>query len=256
MNALHVERLAQGPGLTLVASHALGLDLHLWDGWARHLERRHTLLAFDHRGHGRSAPMGAQSMRDLCDEVAEHLPRWTDGPVVFVGLSMGGMVAQGLAIHHPRTVTALVLAHTVARYDRLARAAWATRIETVQRVGMGAVADMVLQRYLHAEARAADPDAARRLLERVLANRPDDYIACCAAVAAVDWLDDLPRIQAPTLVLAGALDVGAPPAAALQISGAIGRSRCEVIDGASHLSPWEQPQAFARHVDRFLEGLT
>lgn len=255
METLHVERLARGSGHTLVASHALGLDLRMWERWARHLEGRHTLLAFDHRGHGRSGPMGGQSMRDLCDEVAEQLPRWCDGPVVFVGLSMGGMVGQGLAIHHPQRLKGLVMAHTVARYDEPSRAAWAARIEAVQHGGMAAVADIVVQRYLHAGARAADPAAAQRLREQLLANSPRDYVACCAAVAAVDWLDELPRIRVPTRVLAGALDVGATPAAALLIARAIEHARCEVIDGASHLSPWEQPQAFAHHIDQFLGEL-
>lgn len=253
MTALHVARLASGPGQTIVASHALGLDHRMWSPWARHLEGRHTLLAFDHRGHGRSAPMRGLSMRDLCDEVAEHLPRWSDGPVVFVGLSMGGMVGQGLAIHHPQHVHALVLAHTVARYDEVARAAWAARIDAVQAGGLAAVVDAVVQRYLHAQARASDPAAVDRLRALLLCQGPDDYVACCAAVAGVNWLDDLSRIRLPTLVLAGALDIGATPAAARLIAQAIGHAQLQVIDDASHLSPWEQPQAFARHLDQFLE---
>lgn len=255
MTALHVARLATGPGRTIVASHALGLDHRMWAPWARHLEGRHTLLAFDHRGHGRSAPMHGQSMRELCDEVAEQLPRWSSDPAVFVGLSMGGMVGQGLAIHHPQHLHALVLAHTVARYDIAARAAWAARIDAVRTGGMAAVVDVVVQRYLHVEARAANPTAVDRLREMLLTHRAQDYVACCAAVAGVDWLDDLARVRVPTLVLAGALDVGAPPAAALQMAQAIANARCEVIDDASHLSPWEQPLAFARHLDNFLEQI-
>lgn len=255
MGTLHVAQLASGPGRTIVAAHALGLDHRMWTSWARHLEGRHTLLAFDHRGHGRSAPMDGRSMRGLCDEVAALLPRWSDHPVVFVGLSMGGMVGQGLAIHHAARLQALVLAHTVSHYDEPARAAWADRIAAVQRGGMAAVADAVVQRYLHAAARAADPAAARRLRDSLLARRAEDYAACCAAVAGVDWQAELGRIAVPTLVLAGALDAGAPPAAAQALAQAVGHARCEVIDGASHLSPWEQPAAFARHLDGFLESL-
>lgn len=250
MNTLHVQRLARGPGRTIVASHALGLDHQMWDGWARHLEGRHTLLAFDHRGHGRSAPMREQTMRGLCDEVAEHLPHWSDASVVFVGLSMGGMVGQGLAIHHPQHLHALVLAHTVTRYSAEARQAWATRIDAVRHGGVAAVADIVVQRYLHDAERAADAALAQRLRATLLDNDPRDYAASCAAVAAVDWLDDLHRIRVPTLVLAGALDGGAPPSEARRIAQAIGHARCEVIDGASHLSPWEQPAAFADQLDQ------
>lgn len=253
METLYVQRLAKGPGRTIVASHALGLDHRMWAGWARHLEGRHSLLAFDHRGHGGSVPMGSQTLHDLCDEVAAHLARWVDGPVVFVGLSMGGMVGQGLALLHPSRVHALVLAHTVARYDADARQAWATRIDAVRRGGMAAVVDTVVQRYLHDAARAADPEAAQRLRESLLAMRPQDYAAACEMVVAVDWLDWLPRIRVPTLVLAGALDAGAPPAQAERLARAIGAAQLVVVEGASHLSPWEQPAAFFHHLDHFLE---
>ena len=77
----------------------------------------------------------------------------------------------------------------------------------------------------------------------------------CHAVAGVDWVDELHRIECPTLVLAGAHDVGAPPAMARAIHERIRASRMEVFEHASHLSPVEQPEAFRQSMDHFIESV-
>lgn len=255
MSALHVETLARGPGHTIVASHALGLDHRLWTDWARSLDGRHTVLAFDHRGHGQSVTMQGQSMRALCDEVAVHLAQWSEQPVVFVGLSLGGMVGQGLAIHHPQLLKALVLAHTVSHYGEAARNAWAERVAAVQHGGMEAVVDQVVQRYLCEPVRTQQPALVDRLREALLRNDAQSYARCCAAVAAVKWQEELHRIRMPTLVLGGQLDLGAPPQAVRSLAEAIPSARLALLDGASHLSPWEAPEVFAHQVRTWLDGV-
>ena len=90
-----------------------------------------------------------------------------------------------------------------------------------------------------------------QLREQLLRNDATGYIACCHAVAGVDWLSELHRIACPTLVLAGAQDIGAPPAMARAIHERIPGSGTEVFENASHLSPFEQPGAFGHAVQRF-----
>lgn len=255
MSALHLEVLAQGPGHTIVASHALGLDHRLWKQWARDLHGRHTLLAFDHRGHGRSAPMGDHTMRDLCDEVAQHLKSWSDRPVVFVGLSMGGMIGQGLAIHHPDCLQSLVLAHTVSHYPTEAQAAWAQRIGNVLRGGMRAIIEPVTNRYLCERVRMQEPDRVDELCTLLLRNDPLNYAKACAAIAQVNWHNSLHKIHVPTLVIGGELDAGAPPQAISELAASIPGASLVQIKEASHLSPWETPVAFSTAIDRFLESL-
>jgi 3-oxoadipate enol-lactonase len=107
----------QGQGPAVVLSHALGLDLHMWDELAARLATSYTVLRYDHRGHGESArPLGPYSTDDLVDDAARLIREWGRGPVAFVGLSMGGMVGQGLAVRHPELLRGAVLANTVARY--------------------------------------------------------------------------------------------------------------------------------------------
>ncbi|HUG26406.1 alpha/beta fold hydrolase [Piscinibacter sp.] len=243
----------QGQGAPIVLSHALGLDLTMWDAFAAELARTREVARYDHRGHGGSAvPPGPYTMEQLVDDAARMIREWGRGPVVWIGLSMGGMVGQGLAIRHPELVTGLVLANTTAAYPEAAAAAWQQRIAAVESGGMAAVADMVVERYLHADHRANNPAAAQALKAQLLRCDPAGYAASCHAVAAVDWLDQLPAVRVPTLVIAGARDVGAPPAMAQAIAERIPGAQLHVFDDASHLSVAEVPELFARTVLEFL----
>ena len=197
-------------------------------------------------------PPGPYALDDLVDDAARLIREWGRGPVVFIGLSMGGMVAQGLAIRHPELVKRVVLANTVAQYPDAAKAAWTQRIAAVQQGGMAAVADMVVERYLHAGFRNANPAAAQALREQILRSDAAGYVASCYAVMSVDWLEQLSKVQCPALVIAGAHDVGATPAMAQAIAERIAGATLKVFDDASHLSVAEQPQAFADAVRVFI----
>src|SRR4029079_5538449 len=84
----------QGTGAPVMLSHALGLDLHMWDDFAAHLAAERTVLRYDQRGHGGSArPPGPYAIDDLVDDAARLIREWGPGPGVFLGLSMGGMGA-------------------------------------------------------------------------------------------------------------------------------------------------------------------
>lgn len=243
----------QGAGAPVMLSHALGLDLTMWDGLAATLAQSHEVARYDHRGHGGSAlPAGPYSLDQLVDDAARLIREWGRGPVVWIGLSMGGMVGQGLAIRHPELLRGLVLANTTAQYPESAAAVWQQRVAAVQQGGMAAVADAVVERYLSGDYRAAHPQVAQALREQLLRCDPAGYVACCHAVAAVDWLDQLAQVRAPTLVIAGGRDVGATPAMAQAIAGRIDGAQLVVFDEAAHLSVAEVPQQFSDAVQGFL----
>ncbi len=201
---------------------------------------------------GSAAPAGPYSMDDLVDDAARLIREWGRGPVAWIGLSMGAMVGQGLAIRHPELVARLVLANTTSIYPEAAKVGWAQRIATVDSQGMAAVAEMVVERYLHADFRAAEPAATQAIRSRILRNDPAGYAASCAAVAGVAWQDRLGEIGCPTLVISGARDAGAPPAMGEAIASRIPGARMEIIANASHLSVLETPAEFDALVKDFL----
>ncbi len=251
---LHV--MVQGKGPPVVMSHALGLDVHMWDELAARLAKTMCVLRYEHRGHGESAlPPGPYTMDELVDDAARVIREWGRGPVAWIGLSMGGMVGQGLAIRCPELLRSAVLANTTARYPEAAAAMWAARFAAVEQGGMAAVADAVVERYLNADYRAAHPAEAAALRARLLRCDPRGYLACSHAVAGVDWLDRLHSVRTPTLVIAGARDVGATPEMARAIAERIAQAELTIFDDASHLSVAELPGPFAERVQRFLSRL-
>ncbi|SFV16491.1 bifunctional 4-carboxymuconolactone decarboxylase/3-oxoadipate enol-lactonase PcaCD [Pseudoduganella namucuonensis] len=254
--ALHYSvREPRGGGArqTIVLSHALGCDLTMWDGLANLLSADCRVIAYDHRGHGSSdAPAGPYGIADLADDAARMLEELGIGPVVWIGLSMGGMVGQELALRHPSLVKALVIANSTSGYPDEARAQWRQRIVTVTEGGIEAIADAVMGRYFHEGYRATSAATVARFRQRLTTTDREGYLGCCAAVGAMDTTARLGGIAAPTLVIAGELDQGTPLAMSQTMADAIPGAKLSVLADASHLSAIEQPTAFARAVRQFL----
>ena len=244
----------QGRGAPVVFSHALGVDLHMWDGMAGGFARDHEVLCFDHRGHGGSAvPAGPYAIDDLVDDAARLIGEWGRAPVVFVGLSMGGMVAQGLAIRHPKLLRGVVIANSTAGYPEAAPAVWAQRIATVEQGGLAAVVEGTMERWFTPAFRAARPDVVERFRQSVLRTDAAGYVATCHAIAQVDWLDRLGRVRCPALVIAGAQDAGVPPAMSQAIAARIPGATLALLDDAAHMSAIEQPERFGAAVRSFIQ---
>ncbi|MEO6920685.1 MAG: 3-oxoadipate enol-lactonase [Collimonas sp.] len=249
-------RNGKAPRHTIVLSHALGCDLSMWDSLANQLAGDCRVIAYDQRGHGSSdAPAALYGIADLADDAARLLRELDSGPVVWIGLSMGGMVGQELALRHPALVGALVLANTTSCYPETVRTVWQQRIATVREHGMEAIADAVMARYFHATFRTSQAATVARFRQRLVSTDVDGYIGCCHAVGMVETTERLQQIKVPTLVIAGELDQGTPLAMAQTLADNIPQAQLTVLKNASHLSAVEQPQAFADAVTHFLLAL-
>ena len=246
----------QGEGPPVVMSHALGLDLHMWDALADRLAGSMTVLRYDHRGHGGSAvPPGPYTMDDLTDDAARVVREWGRGPVAWIGLSMGGMVGQGLAVRHPELLSGAVLANTTARYPEASKPMWRARLDAVEQGGMAAIADAVVERYVGAEFRASHPGETAALRATLLRCDPAGYAAASRAVAGVDWLDRLAAVQMPALVIIGGRDLATTPEMGHALAERWAGAQVVALDQASHLSVAEFPDEFDAAVAAFLARL-
>ncbi len=253
--ALQGAQAAGDNGLPVVMSHALGLDLTMWDSLAAHLAPRHPVLRFDHRGQGGSAPASVPfGIDDLVADAARLVTEWGRGPVLFIGLSMGGLVGQGLAIRHPALLRGLLLANTAAVFPAAGRAGLLARAAAVRSGGMAAVADATVERFISAAGQARNPALAGAVRAQLLRADAASYAATSEAIAGADWRAGLAAVQCATLVISGALDVGTPPALGQQIADGVPGAQHVVLD-AAHLSVLEQPQAFAAAVDGLIARL-
>lgn len=244
----------QGRGPALVLSHALGCDLHMWDEVAALLARQFTVVRYDHPGHGRSAGVPCPStIHGFAEGAAALIARTAPGPVHFVGLSLGGLVAQQLAVDHPELVRSIVLAGTCSRWDDTARGVWRARIETALNLGMAAAAQGAMKRWFTPEFRNGPRGAERVAAIRAVfeANDPRSYAAACEAVSAVDFGGSNPRIACPALVIAATRDESTPAALVHALRNTISGAELAPLE-APHMSPVETPQAFADLVAEFV----
>ena len=253
---LHVVQEGSGPAVVL--SHALGADIHMWDGVAARLASRFTVIRYDHRGHGQSeAPAGPYTMDMLADDCAGVIREYAKGPTHLVGLSMGGMMAQAFAARHPQLARSIVVANAASHYDDAARAMWQARIDTVQDKGMAAIADASMQRWFTASFRADGDGDGARLVARCKAQLektdPLGYAASCHAVSNIDFRRSNTTIGCPALVIVGLQDEATPLACSQAIADSIAGSQLRTLD-AAHISAVEQPEAFADLLIDFFAG--
>lgn len=249
-----VEGKRDGP--TVVLSHALGCDLSMWDALAEDLAPDYRVVRYDHRGQGGSEVAGGPyTMDQLIEDAARLVHEAAPGPVVWVGVSMGGMVGQGLAARHPELVRGVVIANSTAYYPPEGQEVWCQRIDTVNREGMAGVLDGAMARFFTERFRTDFPDETGRLRAVLAKADAKGYIATCEALRDLDLRAEIPSIRCPALVIAGRQDMGTPLAMSEAIVAAIPGSTLVVIADAAHISPVEQPEAFAGHVRRFLREL-
>lgn len=254
MPRLHCIREGQGP--VVVLAHALGLDLHMWDEVAPLLARYFTVLRYDQRGHGRSeAPPGPYTLEQLVDDAADLVNREVGEPVHFVGLSMGGILAQRLASRHPELVCRVVVADATSWYSEVARHRWRERIETVQEKGIAAIADGIVQRWFTPAFHADERNKARiaALRQVLVSTDPAAYIATCEAAATTELRDSNRAIACPALVIAGLHDASAPLVMSEAIAASISGAQLMTLQSA-HLGAVERPHEFAALVTRFLQS--
>ncbi len=252
---IKLNHIKQGHGPILVLSHALGCDLHMWDEVAQELQSQYTVLRYDHRCHGKSdCPAGPFSMDDMADDVAALIKEQAQGPVLFAGLSLGGMVAQSLAARHPQLVKAIVIANSTAYYED--HSIWKSRIETVTRDGVAPIVDGSIARWFTPEFVASGAGQARveRIKKTLQSCDPKGYVASCGAVSTIDYRESNKSVKCPTLIISGSKDMGTPPAMSQAMHAQIPGSKLVSID-AAHLSAVEQPAQFAQLMKDFLGSL-
>ena len=250
-----------GAGRPLVLLHGFPLDHRMWEAQAP-LADHLRLVAPDLRGFGASAAAGpATSVEALADDVAALLEALhVAEPAVVCGLSMGGYVAQHVAVRHPDRVAALVLVDTKLEADSPeARAARADLAGKVGRLGQGILADAMIPRLLAASPAARDLPgraAAEAALKRMILEQPVASIqgALAALGARPDMTDAMRRVRVPTLLVVGAEDAITPPDCLERAEAILPCARLLIVPAAGHMAPLEQPAVFNSAVLEFLRA--
>lgn len=236
----------------VVFSNALGTDLRLWDKVIALLPPALRLIRYDMRGHGRSdVPQAPYSMGALIADAEAVCDAHRVRDCVFVGLSIGGLVAQGLAVKRLDLMRGLVLSNTAAKIAT--PALWAQRIKTVQTQGVAALAEDVMARWFGRDFHGTP--AMQPWRDMFVATPPEGYAGCCAAISGTDFFATTATLRLPTLGIAGTEDGSTPPDLVKETVDLIPGSRFHLIRRVGHLPCVEDPAAYADILSGFLRDI-
>ena len=252
---LHFEQA--GAGDALVFLHGLGSCGQDWLLQMPVLADRFHVIAPDLRGHGESArPQGRVCVTDLAGDVTGMMDALGVGRAHLVGLSLGGCVAQQIALDCPARIRSLTLVNTFARYDsgepRTAILV-ALRMVILGTLGLPTQARLVAARLFPKPEQAPLRQIAA---QRIAANDPATYRRMLIAIQRFDVRDRLGEIRCPTLVIAGERDTTVPLRAKRFLAAHISGARLEIVADSGHATPVDQPDAFNELLTRFLQSVS
>ncbi len=246
--------LAEGPtdAPAIIFANSLGTDLRLWDGIVPLLPNGLRVIRYDMRGHGQSdVPDAPYTMGQLVSDAEAVCDAFDLRDVLFVGLSVGGMVAQGLAVKRPDLVRALVLSNTAAKIGN--KKLWQDRIDTVTSKGLDAMADEVMKRWFSPSFYASEEMLAWR--DMLVATPLGGYVGICHAIAGTDFYTPTSGLRIPTLGIAGSDDGATPPDLVRETIDLIPGSRFELMRRVGHLPCAENPVGYASLLNTFIQDI-
>ncbi|MCE8556837.1 3-oxoadipate enol-lactonase [Ruegeria pomeroyi] len=249
---LHYRVDGDPEGAPVLFINSLGTDLRLWDPILPHLPAGLRLIRYDKRGHGLSdAPDGPYAMGTLVRDAERLLDMLEVREAAVVGLSIGGMIAQGLAVKRLDQVRALVLSNTAAKIGT--KEMWQDRIAAVTAGGIEALAEAVMERWF---SRGFRTTAELILWRNMLVRQPvQGYAGCSAAIAGTDFYTPTSGLRLPTLGIAGDEDGSTPPDLVRETVDLIPGSQFHLIRKAGHLPCVEHPAAYAERLVQFLHDV-
>jgi 3-oxoadipate enol-lactonase len=254
-NGIVTHYVLEGPvGAPVVTlSHSLAASLEMWEPQVAAMADGYRVLRYDTRGHGGSeVPPGPYTLEMLADDVLGLLEALGVERTHFVGLSMGGMIGQAVALKRPAVLASLVLADTTSRVPPEAGPLWDARIAMAESQGMAALAEGTIERWFTRPFIERAPEVVDRVRMLIRTTPPQGFAGCSQAIRALDYADRLRAIRTPTLIIVGQEDLGTPVAASELMHAAIAGSKLVVLPSAAHLSNVEQAEKFNHAVLGFL----
>ncbi len=251
-----IHYVEEGRGTPVLLIHGLAGDLSAWSAQIAALRSRHRVIAFDNRGAGRSTQIDEPiSTADLAHDTIGLMVTLGIEDAHIVGRSMGGAVAQIIAIERPDLVRSLVLCASFAKLDPLGIRVLTNMRQVLEWQGdWGDHARHSIQNFVSFAFFNRERDQIRRI-EALIGGEtrlPACYIRQNIACLEHDTLSQLGAIRCPTLIMAGANDPICSPTCTQWMADGIAGSRTIFFDGCSHFFLMEDPQKFASALDKWL----
>ena len=253
-NGINIHYKLEGPanGPTIVFSNSLGTDMRIWDGVLSYLPKNLKILRYDKRGHGLSdCTNSPYSMGTLVKDIEALMDSLKLKNSLFIGLSIGGMIAQGLALKRLDLVGAMALSNTAARIGN--RQIWEERINKVKSSGLKALTEETMRRWFSDDFfESKEIYKWKNMFER---QPLEGYIGCAHAISGTDFYTPTSSLRLPTIAIAGSEDGSTPPDLVRETSDLIPGSKFNLIKGAGHIPCVEAPIKYANILSGFMKEL-
>ena len=239
----------------VVLSHSLGSSMLMWQPQFEVLKSHFRVLRYDLRGHGKSETTeGAYTLDQLADDVIGLLDALKLESAHFVGLSIGGMIGQCLALNYSNRLRTLSLCDTAAIIPEDAQPLFEERIRMARDQGMEALVEETLERWFTQPYLKQNSPEVERIRNEMAATPLAGFVGCSKAILGLNYIERLSQIKLPVLIIVGEHDLGTPVAASLTIHQRIQNSKLVVLPSAAHLSNIEQADVFNSALLEFLHG--
>lgn len=260
IKANHIQinyELSGKKGAPVVAlSHSLACSLVMWNPQMDALNPHFQVLRYDLRGHGNSDVTPAPyTLELLAEDVIKLLDALDIDRVHFVGLSVGGMIGQSLALNHAKRLRSLALCDTASTVPQEAQPIWQERIERTRTKGMKSQVDETMERWVTPAFLKKNPPMVGLIRKQILATPVTGYLGCAEAIRKLNYLNRLSEIKLPILIMVGEDDPGTPVSASQAIHERIPDSKLVILPSARHLCNVEQEEAFNAALLGFLKNL-
>lgn len=252
-NGVHLAVSVTGPDAspTLVLANSLGTDYRVFDALLPFLPAGLRIIRYDKRGHGLSeSPPSPYAIGDHVADLAGLFDVLGVRSAIVLGLSIGGIIAQGLAAAAPDLVRGLVLMDTASKIG--SGAMWNARIAAVRENGIAGIADAIMERWFSPAFLASRPDGVAAYRRMLMATSVEGYIGSCIALRDADYRAEAPAIRVPTLVICGTADRALPPDSVRATAAAIPGAEYFEVAGVGHFPCVEAPEATGRRICDFL----
>lgn len=244
----------RGNGNTLVLLHPIGVERSWWDEYVQDWQATYDTVAIDMRGHGDSSLVTAPvTLSEHAADVAAVLKQERIAGATLIGVSMGGMVAQRVAIEYPELVGSLILCATAGGFPDEVRPRILARGDMTRQGAMLEVADETIGRWFASD--TPRPDLVDKCRARLLADDWYSWSANWQAISQLDNLNELGAVRQPALVVAGDADASIAPAVSKRIADALPVSQFVSIPQAAHFGAFDMREVFASVFNPFLSGL-
>ena len=251
---IHYSVSGNTDGPTVMLSHSLCTSMDMWLLQLPLLEADYRVLRYDTRGHGQSAaPQGAYTLEALAADAIGLIDALKIDRIHWIGISMGGMIGQALALNHPDRLHSLTLCDTAAIMPETVQPVWQERIDRARSQGMQSLVEETLQRWFTPAYLESRPPQVEMIRKQILSTPVDGFVGCAEAIRKLNYLERLASIHLPTQVIVGEEDPGTPVAESEAICARIEGARLNILPSAAHLCNIEQADEFNRVVIGFLK---